>query len=60
MRKLALGLAALAAISIAIPYAALADTVVVHKHRHPIFNTVLPPRNHLDHHHDRTIIRHHD
>lgn len=59
MRKLALGLATLAAISIALPYAALAETVVVHKHRHPLFNTVLP-RDHVDHHHDKNIMRHHD
>ncbi len=60
MRKLALGLAALAAIGVAAPCAALADTVVIHKHRHPVYNEVAPPPMH---HHDNNktvIIKHHN
>lgn len=56
MRKLVL---ALAALGVAIPYAANADTVIVHKHR-PVYNEVVPPPFH--HHHDRgkTVIIKHD
>jgi hypothetical protein len=59
MRKLVLTLAALAALGIAMPYAALADTVVIHKHkhRHPLVNEVLPHH----HHNGKTvIIKHND
>ncbi len=59
MQKLALGLAALAAIAIAIPCAALADTVVIHKHR-PIYNEVVPPPYHHYHSNKTVIIKHHD
>jgi hypothetical protein len=59
MRKLALALAALGALGIALPGVALADTVIIHKHRdHP-----LPPPPVVFHHHDNNktvIIKHHD
>ncbi len=59
MRKFALGLAALAAIGIAMPCAALADTVIIHKHKRPVYNEVVPPP--LHHHNNKTvIIKHHD
>jgi len=54
MRKITLALAALGALGVAIPYAALADTVIIHKHRHPIYNEVVPPPFH--HHHKKTVI----
>jgi hypothetical protein len=54
MRKLVLALAALAALGIAMPYAALADEIVIHKHRDHVW---MPPM----HHHDKTvIIKHND
>jgi Spy/CpxP family protein refolding chaperone len=55
MRKIVLSLAALMALSFAVPYAApaMADTVVIHRHHHHFWNYA--PR------HDRTvIIKHHD
>jgi Spy/CpxP family protein refolding chaperone len=47
MRKIALSLAALVALSFALPYAApaKAEVLVVHHHYH-----------HMWHHHDRTVI----
>ena len=42
MRKLAMALFAVAAMGLAVPSAALADTVVIHKHRGPMYNP--PPR----------------
>jgi hypothetical protein len=53
MRRLAIGLFALAAIGLAVPSAALADTVVIHKHRGamyapprgPVYNYAPPARN---------------
>jgi hypothetical protein len=60
MRKIVLALAGLAAMGIAMPYAAQADTVIIHKHRRPVYNEVVPPPFH--HHHDNTnktvIIKH--
>jgi len=50
MRKLALTLAALAAIGIAAPYAANAEMVVIHKHHHHLMPV----------HHDKTVIIKHD
>lgn len=60
MRNLVLSLAGLAAIAIATPHAATADTIVVHKYRHPLYNEVVPAPFH---HHDDSktvIIKHHD
>jgi hypothetical protein len=50
MRKLVLALAALAVLGTAMPYAALADEVVIHRHRGHEF---MPPPVH---HHDKTVI----
>jgi hypothetical protein len=59
MRKLVLTMAAFAALGIAMPSAALADTVIIHKHRHRIYNEVVPPPFH--HHHDsKTVIIKHN
>lgn len=59
MRKLVLAMAGFAALSIVMPYGALADTVIIHKHRHPIYNAVVPPPFH-HHHNSKTIIIKHD
>ncbi len=56
MRNLVLTLAAFAALGIAMPSAALADTVIIHKHRHRLFNEVLPPPPFHHHHDNKTII----
>lgn len=55
MRKFVLGLAALAAIGVAMPCVAQADEVVVHKHRHHIYNEAMPDHHH---HNDKTIVKH--
>jgi hypothetical protein len=60
MRKIALALAALGALSLAMPYAALADTVIIHKHRHRIYNEVVPPPFHHHHRSKTVIIKHND
>lgn len=54
MRKLFVSLAALAALSLAAPYAvpAKADTVVVHKGHDWRYH-------HHHHHHDVVVVRHH-
>lgn len=57
MRKFVLALAALGALGVAMPCAALADTVIIHKHR----NHMPPPL--VFHHHDNNktvVIKHHD
>ncbi len=59
MRNLVLSLAALAAIGIAMSNAAMADTVVIHKHRH-LYNEVVPPTSHHHHGSKTVIIKHHD
>ena len=59
MRKLAFGLAALAAIGIAMPCAALAKTVIIHKHRRPLYNAVVPPLHHYRNN-KTVIIKHRD
>ena len=58
MRKIILTLAALAAIGIVMPYAApaMADDVVIHKHR----DHFMPPPPIAHHDHDRTVIIKHD
>lgn len=56
MQKLVLTLAAFAALGIAMPSAALADTVIIHKGRHRIFNEVVPPPPVHHHHDNKTII----
>ncbi|HTV38283.1 MAG TPA: hypothetical protein VMF12_17770 [Xanthobacteraceae bacterium] len=58
MRKLVLAMAGIAALGLAMPYAALADTVIIHKHRHHIYNEVVPP--HFHHHDSKTVIIKHD
>jgi hypothetical protein len=54
MRKLIIGLFALAAMGLAIPSAALADAVVIHKHRGQVYNYAPPAHN------KTVIIKHHD
>jgi hypothetical protein len=59
MRKLAFAVAAFGALGIAMP-AALADTVVIHKHRDHV---MVPPPPVVVHPHDNSktvIIKHHD
>jgi hypothetical protein len=58
MRKLVLALAATAAMGIAMPYAAQADTVVIHKHHRPMYNEVVPPPFHRHHDNKTVIIKH--
>lgn len=43
MRKFAIGLFTLAAMGLAVPSAALADAVVIHKHRVPMYNAPRGP-----------------
>lgn len=54
MRKLALALAAFAMIGVSVPCAALADAVIIHKHR-DMYNYAPPP-----HHNKTVIIKHHN
>jgi hypothetical protein len=53
MRRVVLALAAVAALGIAMPYAALADEIVIHRHHGHVW---MPP----EHHHDKTVIIKHD
>jgi hypothetical protein len=53
MRKVALALAAFCVVGITMPFAALADTVVVHKHHHHVIVV-------HHHHHKPVVVKHHD